>query len=309
MSGGSASEIILCFLFIGLLFGAALIYAPSRIQALSNIPYTVLVFLVGVVFGIIAIYDHNKKDHAFEPSLLMWNKIQPHLIIFVFIPALLFGEVTNLNIYHIRGTISNACLLAGPGAVLGAVLLGYYMESGWLPFKIHWSGGLCFLFSSIVSATDPVAVVALLNKTNGTSQRMKYVIVGEALLNDATALVLFNVFLAGQLKHGEVKTPFDVFIYFIEVIFISPAVGAAMGCLAVLVTNLASRKFKEEDSIVQIAVPICCAYLSFFVGEFVLHVSGILCCCSAGKVIHSPTHRHPPTHTQTHTHKYRIICK
>lgn len=38
---------------------------------------------------------------------------------------------------------------------------------------------------------------------------------------------------------------------------------------------------KEEDTTVQMAVTICCAYLSFFVAEYVVGVSGVLCCCSA----------------------------
>lgn len=50
----------------------------------------------------------------------------------------------------------------------------------------------CLMLGTIVSATDPVAVVALL-KELGVSKRMSTLIEGESLLNDGTALVLFVV--------------------------------------------------------------------------------------------------------------------
>lgn len=50
----------------------------------------------------------------------------------------------------------------------------------------------CVLFGAIISATDPVAVVALL-KELGVTVRISTLIEGESLLNDGTALVLFIV--------------------------------------------------------------------------------------------------------------------
>jgi len=65
----------------------------------------------------------------------------------------------------------------------------------------------CLLFGSIISATDPVAVVALL-KELGVSKRISTLIEGESLLNDGTALVLFLVlekFVEGEeMSAGEV---------------------------------------------------------------------------------------------------------
>jgi len=43
----------------------------------------------------------------------------------------------------------------------------------------------------------------------------------------------------------------------------------------------ANHRVKEEDTIVQMAITICCAYLSFFTAEYVVGVSGVLCCCAA----------------------------
>jgi NhaP-type Na+/H+ or K+/H+ antiporter len=50
------------------------------------------------------------------------------------------------------------------------------------------------MYGSIISATDPVAVVSLLN-TLGASKRITTMIEGESLLNDGTAMVLFLILL------------------------------------------------------------------------------------------------------------------
>lgn len=51
-----------------------------------------------------------------------------------------------------------------------------------------WTGA--FMFGSIVSCTDPIAVVALL-KELGASKRLNTLIEGESLLNDAVGMVLY----------------------------------------------------------------------------------------------------------------------
>ena len=58
-------------------------------------------------------------------------------------------------------------------------------------FLFHCHGS--FMFGALISATDPVAVVALLKEV-GASKRLGTVIEGESLLNDGTAFVLFLIF-------------------------------------------------------------------------------------------------------------------
>eukprot|EP01031_Cornospumella_fuschlensis_P028472 gene28472-34369_t len=54
-----------------------------------------------------------------KESLDRWDHIPPDLILFVFLPALLFGEAMSLNFQHVKGAVTNASILAGPGAVFG----------------------------------------------------------------------------------------------------------------------------------------------------------------------------------------------
>tara|TARA_B110000503_G_C6949498_1_gene330443 strand:- start:162 stop:452 length:291 start_codon:yes stop_codon:yes gene_type:complete len=85
--------------------------------------------------------------------------------------------------------------MAGPIVVGSTFLSGaamfYVLGYGENP-EFTWSAAL--LFGAIISATDPVAVVALL-KELGASKRLATMIEGESLMNDGTAFVIFLVIL------------------------------------------------------------------------------------------------------------------
>lgn len=76
-------------------------------------------------------------------------------------------------------------------------------------------------------------------KSAGASHKLTYLIIGEALMNDGTALVLYNLlFSAVEVGNNTEITPLSVFIYFLRVIFVSPLLGAAFGMAAVMCLRL-----------------------------------------------------------------------
>ena len=77
------------------------------------------------------------------------------------------------------------------GTYLSAIMMTYIFEYNDSK-GFSWDASL--MYGSIISATDPVAVVALLN-TLGASKRISTMIEGESLLNDGTAMVVFLVLL------------------------------------------------------------------------------------------------------------------
>ena len=60
-------------------------------------------------------------------------------------------------------------------------------------FPYGWDFTTCMCFGAMLSATDPVSVVAVLREMN-VAPRLSHVIEGESLFNDGTAMVLFTVF-------------------------------------------------------------------------------------------------------------------
>ena len=130
------------------------------------------------------------------------------------------------------------------------------------------------------------AVVALVKKL-GASAKLTYLITGESLLNDATALVLYNMFFSTiAIANSRIEfSPKGIGIYFLQIVFISPLIGMAFGLGSVCCIGFLNRRMQKEDTIMHISVSLCCAYLSFFVAELTLGVSGVLSCCTAGVVL------------------------
>jgi NhaP-type Na+/H+ or K+/H+ antiporter len=52
-------------------------------------------------------------------SVTIWANIDPELILYVFLPPLIFGEAMSLNWHHVQGGFLQSLLLAGPGVVIG----------------------------------------------------------------------------------------------------------------------------------------------------------------------------------------------
>lgn len=149
-----------------------------------------------------------------------------------------------------------------------------------LPY--NWSWNLCMVFGSILSATDPVAVVALL-KSVGASPKLTILIVGESLLNDGSAMVLFTIFY--NAIQGTRWTPLSIFIFSVEAAVGSVVFGIVCGLITVRWLRTAHRPLNDTDVTMQIAMTICCAYIVFFVAQYLLEVSGVLACCGAGAML------------------------
>jgi len=151
------------------------------------------------------------------------------------------------------------------------------------------------MFGSILAATDPVAVVAIL-KDLGAPEKLTMCVTGESLMNDGTAIVLFNLFKAQALGTTEALeaigadpevglTSWWVVKYFCWMSVGGIVIGWLFGIIALMCLSRASRKTGHEDIIIQVAVTLILPYAAFFVGEHFAGVSGVLATVSAALVV------------------------
>ena len=133
----------------------------------------------------------------------------------------------------------------------------------------------CVLFGTINSATDPVAVVALL-KELGVTKRISTLIEGESLLNDGTALVVFLVLI--EFVTGEDLSAGDVIGMFCKMSLLGPLLGLGFGILmAIILSRIHNEPIMEAN------ITVCFPYILFYVAEHHdVHVSGILALVAMG---------------------------
>lgn len=124
---------------------------------------------------------------------------------------------------------------------------------------------------SILSATDPVAVVALL-KELGASITFGHLIEGESLLNDGVAMVFYQVFVELAKEGKEPPTPVGIATNLVRIAGGGPILGIAMG----IIGSIWLRRVIRDDVLTSTITFIAC-YIIFYCAEFTFfHVSGIL---------------------------------
>ncbi|CAM9919562.1 unnamed protein product [Choristocarpus tenellus] len=86
--------------------------------------------------------------------------MDPRVLQVVFLPILIFASAFNAEVHILERRIGQIIWLAGPGVIIGTVLTAVFSK---YCFPYDWDWNLSLVFGAMVSATDPVAVVALLN--------------------------------------------------------------------------------------------------------------------------------------------------
>jgi Na+/H+ antiporter len=257
---------------LALVAGAATRWFSRRVR----IPYTIAMLLLGIGVGLV-LRQFEGAENAILAMLAHGAAISPHLIIFVFLPALVFESAFALEVYAFRKNLGAVGVLAVPALLCSTVLTAALMV--WLTsaggFDWHWGWIAALAFGALASATDPVAVVSILRDL-GAPKRLGVVIEGESLLNDGTAIVVFSVLLT-MLTGVAGFAPGTVALEFTRVVLGGIAVGLG---LAIFVSNWISRTF--NDPLVEITLTIVLAYAAMVVAEGFLHVSGVMAVVTAG---------------------------
>jgi Na+/H+ antiporter len=247
-----------------------------------GVPYTIALLLAGLLggFGLDA-SGTGATDGVTHRLLSLAASITPDLIIFVFLPALVFESAFSLDAYGFRKNLGGILTLAVPSMIASTVLVAAAVV---LLTRNTWQLSLstALVFGALISATDPVAVVAILREL-GAPKRLGLLIEGESLLNDGTAIVLFNVLLAALVAgSGQVQVGAAA-VEFLRVTFGGVAVGAALGAGGAFSL---SRTF--NDPLVEITLTLVMAYAAMVLAEGFLHVSGVMAIVTAGLWMSGP---------------------
>ena len=259
----------------GLIIGAIL----KSLLKHSRLPYTVGLFAIGIILGVMnrtGVFQSLPELHDAVSSVA---NINPDLILYLFLPILIFDAAYELNLHIFKKTLANATLLAAPGLIICMLLTGTLMMgvAPFIPGFESWTWAFALMFGALISATDPVAVVALLHELK-TSKRFSTLVDAESLLNDGTGIVCFMLFF-GAYAAGETTHASPV-ITFIREVGLSTLLGFL---LARIVIWFITRINSEE--MVQNSVIILAAYLTFILSQYYLGVSGVIALVAFGLTV------------------------
>eukprot|EP00043_Microstomoeca_roanoka_P003623 m.44842 g.44842 ORF g.44842 m.44842 type:complete len:1433 (+) comp12138_c0_seq1:241-4539(+) len=257
------------------------------------VPYTVCLLLLGLGWGGLVTIDIGYLGNA----ACLLSDVDPQLLLVIFLPMLVFESAFSLDWHAFKNVVFPALILAVPGLIFSLFLTGIIVHYVVLP-SFDWNSS--FLLGTLLSATDPVAVVALLKELGGPPA-LATLIESESLLNDGTAIVAFEIFQ--ELAKGIHLTGGEGVEMAFQLSFGGPALGLLWGIVTIF---LIGRII--DDDLAEVTVTLLSAYLLFYVAEDVCHVSGVLALVTLGACFaaYGKTRISPRSELATHTF-WRIL--
>ena len=262
----------LFFVIISLLTGAIMKFTLRK----CSFPYTVGLFTFGILLGTLCRTGVLNETGILKASIDSVGSISPDLILYIFLPILIFDAAYELNIHIFRKTLVNSTILAVPGVILTMLLTACCVMGLTMVFDGFgsWNWTYAMMFGALISATDPVAVVALL-KELGSSKRFSTLVDTESLLNDGTGIVLFMLFFATYSTH-------TAFFESLPLQFLSVVTGGLIVGYLIAILSIWFIKRVNGDTLVQTSAVLLATYVTYFVAEGCFHVSGVIALVAFG---------------------------
>jgi CPA1 family monovalent cation:H+ antiporter len=225
-----------------------------------RLPYTVGLTLAGIGVALAHISLHVELTRE--------------LIFTALLPPLIFEAALQMRWRELRADAGVIAVLATAGIVLAAAL-----TAAGLRYLAHWPWAAAIPLGVLISATDPVSVIATF-KEAGVTGRLRLLVESESLLNDGTTAALYGVALAATT--GASIGGGGVALSFVVTVTGAIICGALVGALAMLLTG------RTDDHLIEITFSTVAAYGSFLLAER-FGFSGVLATMTTGLLMGNVT--------------------
>ncbi|WP_283132601.1 cation:proton antiporter [Enterovibrio norvegicus] len=228
-------------------------YVSEKWMVFSDI---IWILLAGIAYGWV-----STNPESGLPELVM----DPDVVLYVFVPLLIFASTKKMCLFHFRPIIVPAVIAGTLGIVVSMLTIGLAIH-GLLDVALLPA----LLFGVIISATDPLAVSALFKGNESITENQKLLIEGESILNDGFVVTVAGI-LALLIFSMTSFSVVDTSVSFVTHIAGALISGALLGRLARFILRL----MHTSHYILTTNITLALAYGSFVVAE-TLHFSGIL---------------------------------
>ncbi|XP_059086886.1 Na(+)/H(+) exchanger beta-like [Tigriopus californicus] len=239
------------------------------------LPESCVLILTGVLTGVIVHYWLGFDNFPRFTEELFFNVLLPPVILeaaYSLYDDNFFSNLGAILIFALVGTLINVC-------AVGYSLYGLSAVS-WLgvSFDLPLTALECLIFSTMISAVDPVAVLAIFEEI-GVNMVLYFMVFGESLLNDGMTIVIYNsmvTLLKKQQEHEGDGSAIDAIDYVMVVLsFFSVVLGGFLIGLVMGVLTALTLRITKETRVVEPLIIFGFAYFAFLLSEMI-HWSGII---------------------------------
>lgn len=229
---------------------------------------------VGVGMGV--------KFFAVSETFAKWISFKKEFFFIALLPPIIFDAGFSLKTKPFFSNFGAIALYAFAGTAISTFVVGYIVWlGGWLGICAPLTFLEATLFGAIVSATDPVSVLAVFTRLH-VKEQLYALVFGESVLNDAVAIVMYStltIFLDKPVSAGACLTALGTFL----AIFLgSCIVGIAFALLASWLVK--SKYFRSDHLPLESCLVVLFAYSSYMLADG-LGLSGIVAILFCGMVM------------------------
>ncbi|PVD20438.1 hypothetical protein C0Q70_18593 [Pomacea canaliculata] len=232
----------------------------------SIFPESCLLIVMGIAVGAVLHFSH-----AATASQYVLNANTFFLFV---LPPIIYDAGYHMPLRAFFNNLGTILLLAIVNTLWNTVAIGASLWAascaGWIARKISILH--CFIFSALISAVDPVAVLAVFEDVH--VNEMLYIIVfGESLLNDGVTVVLYHM-MEGYTEIGEGNIQPVDYVAGVGSFFIIALGGTVIGVIYGMVGGFIT-KYTDHVQIIEPLFVFILGYLAYLTAEM-MHLSGIL---------------------------------
>ncbi|XP_063314586.1 sodium/hydrogen exchanger 2-like [Pelobates fuscus] len=240
------------------------------------VPESCLLIFVGLLLGGIMFGVSEKSPPAMKTDVFFLYLLPPIVLdAGYFLPTRpFFDNVGTIFWYAVVGTLWNAI-----GIAISLFAICQIEVFGLSDITLLQ----CLLFGSLISAVDPVAVLAVFENIH-VNEQLYILVFGESLLNDAVTVVLYNLFKSFcEMKTIETTDILSGVANFFLVGIGGVLIGIVFGFVAAFTT-----RFTRNIRVIEPLFVFLYSYLSYLTAEM-FHLSGIMaittCAMSMNKYV------------------------
>jgi CPA1 family monovalent cation:H+ antiporter len=197
----------------------AIVGAVAWIAARLHLPPPILLVVAGIALALM----------PWVPSITL----QPDVVLLVLLPPLIYFAAFTMSWQAFRANLRPILLLA-----FGCVIVTTIAVAGAAHWLLGFPLGVAFMLGAIVSPPDVVAPLAVAERLS-IPRRIIAVLEGEGLVNDATALILFNLALTTVFT-GRFSLP-EAVVDFALVLVAETAWGFVVGYVILRLRHFAAE--------------------------------------------------------------------
>lgn len=252
----SAHTVLAIFSMLGL--ASLAVFWAKRVK----LPHTVFLVIMGMGLGVLAHVPFFEFFNEF--------RLTPELLFFLLLPTLIFESAYNMNARRLVEDSKIVLLFSILSLLVSTAIIGLLLYICLAFLGVPVPLVITLLFGALISATDPVAVLALF-KEYGAPRRLSLIFEGESLFNDATSVALFLVLLEIALfgYHGFSTVGLGILSFTVMIIG-GLFFGAFMGGVFAKLVGMT-----RESEVASITLTVVFAHVTFILAEIIsthLHI-------------------------------------